>query len=375
MRFRVLILGGYGNFGARIARALAPDPAFQLTIAGRNGARAREFAAALGAGARAATLDLSDPDFPELLASNRPRLVIHAAGPFLHQDYRVARAAIAAGAHYVDLADARSFVCGIVELEQEARDRKVLVTSGASTVPALSSAVVDHFERQFARIECIDIGISPGNRTPRGLATVAAVLASVGKPFRWREDSRSRVVHGWQRLTRFSYAEPVGRRWLAACDVPDLALLPLRYGGVENVQFRAGLELPVLHLGLWLLSWLARLRLVRDWSRHAAGLKRISEWFAARGHDAGAMHVAITGTDAAGMPRSVLWQLLALYGDGPQVPCTAAIVLARKLASGSLRERGARPCMGLLTLEELQVGLQDYAIRTVVTQTSSSQPS
>lgn len=375
MRFRVLILGGYGHFGGRIARTLAQDPDMALTIAGRDGARAREFAAALGGGARAAALDLADPGFAEQLAGLRPRLVIHAAGPFLHQDYRVARAAIAAGAHYVDLADARGFVCGIVELEPEARMRKVLVLSGASSVPALSSAVVDHYSRGYARMERIDIGISPGNRTPRGLATVAAVLGSVGRPFRWREESRSRIVHGWQRLARFEYAAPVGRRWLAACDVPDLALLPLRYGGVDNVQFRAGLELPILHLGLWCLSWLARLRLVRDWSAHAERLKAISEWFSGRGHDAGAMHVSIDGTDAAGLPRSVRWQLLALYGDGPQVPCTAAIVVAKKLAHGGLRERGAKPCMGVFTLDEFLAELQDHAIRTVVTQTSSSQPS
>jgi short subunit dehydrogenase-like uncharacterized protein len=39
-------------------------------------------------------------------------LVIHTAGPFQGQDYGVVAAAVAAaGAHYIDLADGRRFVC------------------------------------------------------------------------------------------------------------------------------------------------------------------------------------------------------------------------------------------------------------------------
>ena len=47
------------------------------------------------------------------MAALRPGLVIHTVGPFQQQDFAVAQAAIAAGAHYCDLADARRFVCGI----------------------------------------------------------------------------------------------------------------------------------------------------------------------------------------------------------------------------------------------------------------------
>ena len=38
---RALVLGGYGNFGARIVRALAGDAAIQLVVAGRDVQRAR----------------------------------------------------------------------------------------------------------------------------------------------------------------------------------------------------------------------------------------------------------------------------------------------------------------------------------------------
>jgi saccharopine dehydrogenase-like NADP-dependent oxidoreductase len=42
---------------------------------------------------------------------------VDAAGPFQGAEPRVARAAIAAGLHYVDLADARDFVAGFRALD------------------------------------------------------------------------------------------------------------------------------------------------------------------------------------------------------------------------------------------------------------------
>ena len=114
-------------------------------------------------------------------------VVVHTAGPFQGQDYAVPRACIEARAHYVDLADARGYVCGIQSLDDEARSNDVLVVSGASSVPALSSAVVDQLRVQFSTIESIDHGITSGARPP-GLAAMEGVLSYVGKPIaQWRD--------------------------------------------------------------------------------------------------------------------------------------------------------------------------------------------
>ena len=44
---RVLIIGGYGNFGSYIAKSLAHDDAIQLFIGGRSEAKASTFIAGL----------------------------------------------------------------------------------------------------------------------------------------------------------------------------------------------------------------------------------------------------------------------------------------------------------------------------------------
>ena len=152
---RILVLGGYGLFGRHICmglRRLGRQHAtpMEVWIAGRSAVKAqqclRDVVALPNVDLQknsdqqlwhAIALDHEHADFAEQLAVLRINLVIHSAGPFQAQHYHVARAAIACGAHYVDLADSRAFVSGILELDQTARAAGVVVLSGASSVPAI----------------------------------------------------------------------------------------------------------------------------------------------------------------------------------------------------------------------------------------------
>src|SRR5258707_491369 len=137
---RVVVIGGYGNFGARVCRGLA-GAGMEVIAAGRN---PDEGEIALGdLPMKHARLDHAAPEVSADLKRLSPDLVIHCAGPFQSQDYRVARAALGAGSHYFDLADARQFVSRFAQnLQSSARAADRLAVSGASSVPALSSAVI-----------------------------------------------------------------------------------------------------------------------------------------------------------------------------------------------------------------------------------------
>jgi hypothetical protein len=242
-----------------------------------------------------------------------------------------------------------------------------LIASGASTLPALSSAAIDEHAGYFSRLDGIDISIAPGQKMPRGLATLQAVLSYCGKPFRVWEDARWRTAHGWQDIHRFQYKD-LGGRWLARCDVPDLALFPQRYAGVHHVRFDAGLELAIAQWAFWLLAGLVRLRLIGDASRYARLLQSCGQTFDAMGSDSGGMHIGLSGLDTDRRAARVDWHLLARRGHGPEIPCIPAIVLARKLAAGTVTARGAMPCMGLMTLDEFSAAVTaarlDIAWRT-----------
>jgi saccharopine dehydrogenase-like NADP-dependent oxidoreductase len=361
---RILIIGGYGAFGAHAAQRLAREPGYELIIAGRSAQRAARFASGLADEAKArlefAALDATTATADDIRALGA-RLLINASGPFQAQGYGLARAAIAAGCHYVDLADARAFVTGITALDADARAAGVCVVSGASSVPGLSSAVVQHFADAFAPLDSVEIGISPGNSFDPGVATTSSILAHAGKPHTELRDGRRRTVYGWQSLHRHRFAG-LGARWMGSVDVPDLALLPEQFPALRSARFNAGLEVALFHLGLWSLTWLVRAGMVRDLAPLAAALLDVKRRLRFLGSDRGGMFVRLAGVDGSGAKRSVTWHLVARSGHGPFVPAIASVLLARSLCAGRGPEPGARPCFGLITLPAFEAEVADLDI-------------
>ena len=84
-RITILILGGYGVFGGRLAQLLADRPNLDLVICGRDRARAEAFCAGYEGAARVCPLALDRADIVAALHEHRPDLVVDASGPF--QDY------------------------------------------------------------------------------------------------------------------------------------------------------------------------------------------------------------------------------------------------------------------------------------------------
>jgi hypothetical protein len=358
-RMRVVVVGGAGNFGARIVRALRDDPNIELLVAGR-----RIISVADAEDVPGVLIDIDEAGFAQALKALSPALIIHCVGPFQGQDYRVANAALAAGAHYLDLADGRRFIAEFAATmnAQAVRAGRVAI-SGASTLPALSSAVVEELRVGVSSLESIEVTIAPGQRAPRGKATLEAVFSYLGRPFPvWRK-GRWRREWGWMELqeTRLD----VGGRLAAACDVPDLELFPARYAGVQTVRFSAALEFGVQHLTLWGLAALRRIGLPFPVARWAVSLNRFAGMFDAAAGEKGGMRVSVVGnrSDGGGRARRT-WQLTAPAMDGPEIPCMAAILLARRLARGEVFQSGAFPCMGFLTLSEFVPEFARWKITT-----------
>lgn len=334
---RVLVIGGHGNFGARVCRALAGDPSLQVLAAGRS---------------RGVKIDTTSPTLEVDLRRLDCGLVLHTAGPFQHQGYQVARAAAAVGAHYIDLADGRRFVCDFAAACDpgfRAADRTGI--SGASTVPALSSAVVEHLSVGWRQLHHIDLCIAPAQTAPRGDATMAAVLGYCGEPIEVWEQGAWQVRAGWAapEWVHFAHMAP---RLGALCDIPDLELFPARYRVTQRVMFRAALEVPMAQRGLALLAWLRERHWLPPPARWAAAFNRLARMFDPFGSALGGMVVRVQGLDAAGHERSRAWHLSADHSHGPEIPCMAMILLARRLARREPVSIGARACVGLLTLQD-----------------------
>jgi hypothetical protein len=356
---RTILLGGNGSFGRFIATELAKDPTAQLVIAGRTPAKGQPFAASLGA--EFAACDINDPhSLAQTIAG--AYLVINAAGPFQEQDYTVPQLCLDNDCHYIDLGDGRSYVSGIGRLHQATLARNKFICVGASTSPAVTTAMAFDLRPSFTNIESIKVALSAGNKNQAGASTIESILSYVGAPVRVWQDGRWQTQSGWSEAEFVEFPPPTGRRRVYLCDVPDLELMPQLFEA-GSVTFKAGLELNLFNYGV---SFLARLRKIRPnlpLPKLTPWLIRASSLFKPFGSFAGGVTVQITGQEN-GRPTQRTITLVAPQ-NGPLVPTSPAILLARRLLANGPPKPGAYPCVGFIPLQEYIHFLQPHGLFVV----------
>ncbi len=234
------MLGGYGHFGTRIVRALAADGNVEVIVAGRSASRQGP-AIFVDLPQRAqlqyADLDSTSPE----LGTDLSRWQLCTGDPYRRAvpgpGLRSRRSLLARGCPLVWTWPTAAISCAGSRPASIATARAAsrAAITGASTLPAISSAVVDALRDRFDPLHEIDIVIAPAHRTPLGLATVRAVLSYCGVPFQCWRDGRWQETVGWRRpqWVSFPHLRP---RLASPCDVPDHDLLLERYPGVRSVS-------------------------------------------------------------------------------------------------------------------------------------------
>lgn len=361
---RVLVIGAGGVFGSRLCEGLLRH-GFEVVVAGRDVGRAtavteRLLAAFPRGRVEVAVLDTATLTAADLKATGAV-IVADAAGPFQGAEPTTARAAIAAGLAYVDLADGRDFVAAFPALDAAARAAGVVALTGCSSTPALSNAVLDRMTEGWREVVSVEAAISPGARAPRGLSVMRAILSWLGRPVRVFEGGAWTSRAGWSGLCLRDFGG-AGRRRVSLCETPDLDLFPARFAPRQRALFLAGLEPWPAHLGAWGLAQLVRL-LRFDPVTLAALLVRLSGWASLVGSDRGAMRVEAYGVDGKGQAVRAVWRLVAEPGEGPVTPTLPALAAIRAIAAGRI-EAGARACVGVLTLEAIVAEMAPHGLAT-----------
>ncbi|HEY9773433.1 MAG TPA: saccharopine dehydrogenase NADP-binding domain-containing protein [Planktothrix sp.] len=361
---QILVVGAGGFFGKLLVEELLRFGDDDLILAGRKTQPIEEWRKGFDATWKRRTtvrrLDLLDASAVES-AIAAVQIAICAAGPFQGMPHHLLRACLAQRVHYIDLCDDRAFVLRSLEICAH-ENPAVAIASGWSAVPALSALLADIAAQGLEKIESIRIQIAPGNRAPRSAATVASLLDSVGKPFKlWRRD-RWIEVTGWSELMPFEFPEPVGKRFGALVDVPDLQLFPGLFAA-STVEFRVGAELMLLNRATSLLAFAAKGGMVKSFRPWAAPMRQMMAVFGFVGHDWGALGVQCTG--AAGKRE---WQrrvsIVADHG-GHHIPVMPAVMLCAQL-SGGKEINGVLPWRSWIGPEQLRSECERRGYRLVV---------
>ena len=331
-------------------------PEHSLIIAGRNSANGKAYADSINA--RYLQCDTRDLKALAQLIDGA-FLVINASGPFQALDYRIPETCINQGCHYIDLGDGRDYVAGIKTLHQQAEAKGVFVCVGASTSPAVTSAGVTAILPKEKKAKSIKIALNAGNKNPAGVSTIASILAYVGVPIRVWKNNRWQTESGWSLGEFVTFPEPVGRRRVQLCNVPDLELFPKMFQA-EQVEFKAGVELIVFNYAISLFGWLKRLFPVVNLPKFANLLVTLSKVFKHLGTLHGGCAVWVTNDE--GNQKSVAF---IAPKNGPRIPTAPTVLLSRKVLQEGPPTLGAFPCVGFIHLDEYRDYLASFDISIV----------
>jgi hypothetical protein len=267
-----VVFGGYGTFGSHVSRALA-KAGFHVSIAGRNAARARRFAARLVEGHGSVFADANDPGSAAAAASGA-RVVVNCTGPFCTATLALPLACLEAGAHYVDIAEDRGWCSRLSGLGARFRQRGLTAAFGCSSLPGISGALALALRESTGSVEQARVTLFIGNRNPKGRAAVPAAAFQLGREI----PAPQGLLRGFRGGETVFLPPPFGKREVYDFDSPDYDLLP-PFTGARAVRVKVGFESRLAAV-LW------RSLSVPGGARLApvlAGMGRLLSWYGSSG--------------------------------------------------------------------------------------------
>ena len=368
---KILILGGYGTFGGRLAYLLAGEERLTLLIAGRSIQKAKNFCEGLPSGAQKVPVFFDrNTNMETQIQELHPNIVVDAMGPFQaygEDPYSVVKACIANEVDYMDLADGSDFVKGIRQFDAEAKAKNIYILSGVSSFPVLTAAVVRKLSHDMTRVTTIKGGIAPSPYAGVGLNVIRAIASYAGKPLSLIRHEKPATGYALTETMRYTICPPgylpLKNTLFSLVDVPDLKVLPELWRDLDSVWLGAGPVPEILHRMLIGLSWLVRLRILPSLLPFASLFHfviNILRW----GEHRGGMFVSVEGTSQNGERIERSWHLLAEGNDGPLIPSMAVQALILHCLAGKKPLPGARPATQELEVPDYEAIFKSRTIYT-----------
>jgi hypothetical protein len=375
---KILIIGGYGTFGGRLAELLSNIETLTLLIAGRSELKAIKFISKLAVGAKKIPLSFDrDGDLEKQISVVKPDLVIDATGPFQFygdDPYRVVKACISQHANYMDLADGAEFVSGIEQFDKEAKASGIYILSGVSSFPVLTAAVVRHLSHDMAQVTDIKGGIAPSPYAGVGLNVIRAIASYAGKQVTIIRDGKNNTAYALTESFDYCIAPPgylpLRKTRFSLMDVPDIYVLPKIWPQLRSMWMGAGPVPAIFHRILSFFAWLVRLRVLPSLSLFAPLFHFVCNtlrW----GEHRGGMFVSVSGKQQTGEIIERDWHLVAEGDDGPYIPSMAIEAIVRRSINGTNPREGARSCVDDIELSDYDVLFKDRNIHTGVREVGS----
>lgn len=237
----ILIAGGYGVVGRRIAGELAPDYPGRIIVAGRSLAHANEAAAAIGHGVRGRQLDVTEQaSIAEALQG-----VVVVISCIDQPGRKLLWAALRRGLGYTDIAP-RMTELGrgrdYDDIVAAARASGARLVLGAGIVPGISNVVVRALaDRLGGTADEIQTALLLNANDVTGSASFDYFLQELSMTFAARIDGEDRRTRAFTEPRLIQFPPPIGARYAYLFPFSDQVLYP-RTMGVGTAVTRLAIE-------------------------------------------------------------------------------------------------------------------------------------
>ncbi len=266
---KILIVGGYGSVGYRIAKLLAPDFRARITIAGRNLRKAEDLARTLGHDSQARMIDVNDSR-SYTAALEDVGLVIMCLD---RTDTAFARACVTRGIHYVDITASLEVIERLSPLHDLAAANNAALVLSVGLTPGLTNLLAKACVGDAAKsLQVIDIHLLFGMGDVHGKAAIEWMVDRMHRPFEVRDHRGPRRVFGFQEASMGDFPAPLGSRRTYRFDFSDQHTLP----GTLGVPFVSTWSTFNSRSISAYVAFLGRTGVLR-WSRRAA-IRRVFVW-------------------------------------------------------------------------------------------------
>ncbi len=264
---RIVVLGALGYFG-RSAIHWLEDMAFETVKATRCSRGDIQ-------------VDANDPE--SIRAALEPGdLVIDTAGPFQTRSTALIDAAIEVGFDVIDINDSLTYAEQLLAQQERIERARIAVLSSASSVSALSTAMVRL--SGVANPVRLHGFIVPASRRSANVGSALSLIRSVGQPIRVWRDGRFQTLTGWSERRSFPMPPRVYTIQGGLFETADALYLPRIWPSLRDVSTYVDTNTIGLNT---LLRWAAKRESIR----------RLME----RGVRSGAVIAQMLGSDEGGL--------------------------------------------------------------------------
>jgi short subunit dehydrogenase-like uncharacterized protein len=325
----VLIAGGYGEVGGRVATHLARACPDRVVVAGRSIERAREAVAALGGRATARAVDVND-----VVSIERALDGVATVVCCVEQDERRAllRAAVAHGCAYTDLT-ASSIWRTALALRGEAEASEARIVLGAGLVPGISSAMARAAADRIGPLESVETDLLLSVGDAFGPDSLSYLMRELAAPLVVTECGREHTVACFSDPRAVVFPDPIGARVARRAPFADQYFFPRSFG-VATATTRLALDPPWMGVAIAAALRCGAARLLhRAWFRSV--VDRLVAAAKQRRNGSNAFALVVHAVGRRGSAR------FSLLGRGQaQATAIAASLLARRLSDREIAKPG-----------------------------------